>query len=356
MDKPTIAYQAPQYPTGYRSVVLFVLFLALTGLVNCGTSADPGGWVSNDAPLTSPGRLTNAPSPLVTPTYDGSGQTVEPSVLYFPNGWQGHTYWMVVSPYPREEDTFENPSILVSEDGLHWSVPAGLTNPIEFPKHGVLADATGVYDEQSNQLWVYYLNDVPGPVLMESLVRTTSSDGIHWSTPKVLLTAPGTFVNSPSVNQLGNTFFLWSVDTGSGCGTQTSTVNLRTSPDGVAWSVPKALSITQPGYVIWHLNTIPVPSKGQWMSLLAAYPLGSHCSHTELFFANSRDGIHWQTYSEPMLTPVPGWDSREIYRSSLLYHPNTALLQVWYSAFKNSSENADKAWHVGYTQKTFPVQ
>ena len=83
---------------------------------------------------------------------------------------------------------------------------------------------------------------------------------------------PHTFVNSPSINEVDNSLFLWSVDTGSGCATQSSTVNVRTSTDGVKWSAPQALSISQPGYVIWHVNMIPVPAKGQWMSLVTGVP------------------------------------------------------------------------------------
>jgi hypothetical protein len=307
-------------------------------------------------PLTSPAPLKNAPTPLVTPTYDGSGQTVEPTVLYFPNGWQGYQYWMAVSPYPYEDERLENPSILVSHDGQNWSVPPGLTNPIVSPTKGTtLADATVVYDDVSNQLWVYYLHDMhqgPAQSYRGSLMRTTSADGIHWSTPQVVISGANVILNSPSVGKVGNQFILWVVDTGTGCTTQTGTVNLRTSPDGVNWSAPHALNINQPGYVIWHLNTVFVPGRNQFMSLLAAYPIGSNCGHTSLFFANSYDGINWQTYPQILLGPShEGWDSVEIYRSSLIYDPANALVRVWYSA----QNKADLAWHVGYTQGPFPV-
>jgi hypothetical protein len=88
------------------------------------------------------------------------------------------------------------------------------------------------------------------------------------------------------------------------------------------------------------------------MSLLAAYPLGSYCGKTVLFFANSHDGINWQTYPQPVMRVGAGWDSGEIYRSSLLYDPDTALLRVWYSA----SDDVSGIWHVGYSQENFPVQ
>lgn len=327
------------------------LFLTLA-MMACGDGSSP-----SLLPLTSPAPLKNAPTPLVTPTYDGSGQMVEPTVLYFPNGWQGYEYWMAASPYPYEDELFENPSILVSHDGQDWSVPPGLTNPIASPtQRTTLADATVVYDDASNQLWVYYLHDMhqgssDGPY-RGSLMRTTSADGIHWSTPQVVISGLNTILNSPSVGKVGNKFILWVVDTGTGCSTRTGTVNQRTSSDGINWSAPQTLNINQPGYVIWHLNTIPVPARNQLMSLLAAYPNGSNCGHTSLFFANSYDGINWQTYPQTLLGPShSGWDDVEIYRSSLIYDPVNEIIRVWYSA----QNAADLAWHVGYTQGPFPV-
>jgi hypothetical protein len=257
---------------------------------------------------------------------------------------------MAVSPYPNSNAEFENPSILVSQDGQNWGVPAGLTNPIQLPTLGIFADATVFCDHASDHLWVYFLNDVPGSDYLESLLRTTSQDGVHWSKPEVLLSGMNTFVNSPSVGKIDGTYYLWAIDTGIGCAAQTpSTVNQRTSTDGVNWSAPSAMNIDQPGYILWHLNSIWVPSKGQLMALVAAYRVGSVCNHTKLFFANSRDGINWQTYPDPILDVSSSWDSGEIYRSSLVYDSSNSLLRVWYSAVGASG------WHVGHTEKAFPI-
>lgn len=334
-------------------ILVIPLLVFLTSCTGIGDPPNPPGWSSN-SPLTGPGSLKNAPAPLITPTYDGSGQTVEPTVLYFPNQWRGHRYWMAVSPYANSDPLLENPSILVSEDGQSWEVPAGAVNPIELARDGTLADATLFYDQVSDQLWVYYLNDV---ILAgrptEFLLRTTSSDGIHWSDPLTLISGPLTYVDSPSVSKVGSTYILWVVNTEVGlCSAQTSTVEVRTSLDGVNWSPSTVLNINQPGYVIWHVNTIPVPSKGQFMSLLAAYPLGKDCGETKLFFANSHDGLNWQTYPNILLDTSKSWDDLEIYRSSLLYDPETALLRVWYSAYGQVPHQ----WHVGYTQEVFPIQ
>lgn len=325
----------------------------ISGISTSSTSPELSLSHERQEALTSPGRLTNAPAPLITPTYDGSGQVVEPTVLYFPDGWQGHVYWMVVSPYPNRlgQSSFENPSILISEDGQNWSVPSGLQNPIAVPAQGQFADATAVYDNESNELVVYFLNDVLGSDYRESLLRMASTDGIHWTAPEVLISGHNTFVNSPTVAKVANGYDLWSVDSGEGCFTQNSRINLRTSPDGIVWSTPRVVNMIQPGYIIWHFNVIWVSAESQFMSVIAAYPLGTNCDNTKLFFANSNDGLTWQTYAEPVLEPGKGWDSLEVYRSSVIYDPGTQLFRVWYSG----RDSVKWEWHAGYTQKFFLI-
>lgn len=38
---------------------------------------------------------------------------------------------MAITPYPNGDDAFENPSLLVSQDGLSWDLPCGLRNPLD---------------------------------------------------------------------------------------------------------------------------------------------------------------------------------------------------------------------------------
>ena len=77
--------------------------------------------IDSDAGTRQP--LANAPSPQVTPTYDGSGEAVHPDVVLFANGWRGWEYWLVMTPYPSDDTGKENPSILVSHDGASWQEP-----------------------------------------------------------------------------------------------------------------------------------------------------------------------------------------------------------------------------------------
>ena len=65
-----------------------------------------------------------------TPTYDGSNEVTHPKVLYFENGFNGYKYWMVNTPYPGNDIFLENPSIIVSNDGINFTEPEGIKNPI----------------------------------------------------------------------------------------------------------------------------------------------------------------------------------------------------------------------------------
>src|SRR5574344_906898 len=67
---------------------------------------------------------------ITIPTYDKSNETTHPKVLYFENGFNGYKYWMVSTPYPGNDAYLENPSIVVSNDGVNFIEPPGIKNPV----------------------------------------------------------------------------------------------------------------------------------------------------------------------------------------------------------------------------------
>ncbi len=312
--------------------------------------ADPSEPAGLDSPTIQ--ALPNALEPLVTPTYDGTGQAVEPTVLSFARPWRGHRYWMAVSAYPFGDDEHEDPSILASDDGLAWSVPEGLANPLVRPRRGHLADATLVYDDASDALWVYYLDEakVDG-INFESLDRVTSADGVRWSAPEPVLAGELYPLLSPSVVKRGRLFTMWTVDGGLvGCGSRDTTLTERTSLDGLHWSDPQPVAISQPGYVLWHVNMTAVPETGHVLAAISAFPRGRNCNRTRLFLADS-DGASWETFGDALLSPGRGWDDEQIYRSSPLYDAGKDTLRLWYSA-RSARTNA---WHIGYTEGKLSV-
>jgi hypothetical protein len=297
--------------------------------------------------------LANATQPLITPTYDGSGEVTHPDIAHFPGGLHGWEYWLVVTPYPGDDIGKENPSVLVSHDGVTWQEPAGITNPIALPGATFLADGDLFYDQASGRLWVYYIQQ---RVERQAYVmRQASTDGIDWG-PQIqdlsryLVCVPDYELLSPAVAKAGDTYWMWSVNTGRvGCHAATTRIECRTSADGSIWSAPTAVHFSQPGYWPWHLDVIHVPSKNEFWMLVSAFPEGGSCHDGVLFFANSTDGIHWTTYRRPALTAGAGqaWDCGQIYRSTLLYDATSDLLKVWYSA------NDGKHWHLGETERHY---
>lgn len=335
--------------TGRSAISADILLIAVAfACVVSGCSSNPPPPSMPVAPIVPQDVPENdAPIPLVIPTYDGSGQATEPKVLYFPSSWHGFSYWMAMTPYPYGDASKENPSILVSSDGQTWRVPPGLVNPVAPQAGAHLDDSELFYDASSDELWLYYLEeDLVGNTL---LLLKTSPDGIRWSSPIQLSSNKNYQMVSPTVGFNGSQYLLWGINSGSaGCSAQSTEVFLEDSPDGRTWSPPQTLQISQPGFVIWHISVHWIQAKQEFWTLYAAYPSGTNCGHTSLFFARSPDGIHWITYSKPAMVPGKGWDSRSIYRSTLVYHPNVDLLQVWFSA-----QGDNNVWSIGFTERTY---
>ena len=108
-------------------------------------------------------KLQNASVPLTITTYDGSGETTHPDVVDFGTStFGGYRFWMVNTPYPNLDSSFENPSVWASTDGQTWVVPAGLTNPLVPDPGGsdFNSDPCMVYDSSLGKLRVYYRQSV----------------------------------------------------------------------------------------------------------------------------------------------------------------------------------------------------
>lgn len=282
--------------------------------------------------------ISNVGTYQTTPTYEGSGQAVHPSVVCFNTPWHGYSYWMAMTPYPGGNDAYENPSILASNDGATWVVPFGLTNPIEaFPGGGMHnCDPALFYDSATDNLWMYYMTAGAGTT---TLYRKTSVDGVTWNVKQAILSMPDCQMLSPSIDKVGVTYYLWSSNNG-------NTVELRISSDGVTWGAPSTVNISQSGYKPWHLEVQYVSSLNLYVMLLTAYEISSNNAHTALFYADSNDGVNWTTYSNPLLSPTgEGWDSRQIYQSSFFYDPTTGIFNIWYSAVSSLTAY----WHIGFT-------
>ena len=335
--------------------ILILVFASFAVACSAGTSVTPDA----TKPLTTPPTaspdeqpadlsprqtgLINAPVHQTIPTYDGTGQAVHPDIAYFPNGWQGYAYWLVMTPLAFDSDGRENPSVLVSNDGSSWAPPPGLTNPLVPPPpcdHN--SDPDIVYNPATDELFVYYTEVLReercGAGLNENNVQLLrSTDGINWTGPQTVLsfnldTDP--LYVSPAVLYRDGRFELWMASTD-------DEVVYTTSEDGVTWSALQRVEIAQ---FQWHLDVQYIESKAEYWMLFVDSPVAG----ANLKFAASEDGLRWTDYSAPLLAPAAGWDDERIYRSSFLYDETRDILSVWYSAKNTAGE-----WRIGFAEESY---
>lgn len=301
-------------------------------------------------PLELPNLLA-LPARSQFTTYEGSGEVVHPDVVTFAEPWNGHRYWNAITPYPKSATQFENPSLFASEDGDNWTIPTGVTNPLQKTARGYLSDPDMVYEPVSNQLWLYYreveerkLPNGKMAHLADHVWMTASSDGTHWGTPKRVVTDPGKFVVSPSIVRTSDgAWRMYQVDTGKdGCSAKGSTVKLRRSTDGITWSNPSNAGLVQAGFVPWHIDVQYIPSRGEYWALTAAYVAARGCTTTSLFLATSPDGTKWTTYPTPVLAPgdMPEFSSA-VYRSTFAYESSDNVT-IWFSGARVARAAANK--------------
>ncbi|MDQ6635913.1 MAG: Ig-like domain-containing protein [Gemmatimonadota bacterium] len=269
--------------------------------------------------------------PLKFKTYDRSRQVVHPDLVYFPGGWNGRPYWAAITPYPGGNSAFENPSVFSSRNGVSWHPPRGLKNPVVRPSGGYLSDPDLLFHAETNELWLYYRQTSGG---RDDILLTRSADGVTWSPSVPVFGSAGYSHISPAfVRTPTGGWRSWYVNAGTvGCTAAATAVMTRESADGLAWSEGRAVELAQPGSVVWHIDIQYVASKDEYWAVYAAYPQGSSCGRSELFFARSIDGLSWRAYPSPMLQrqEIPQF-ADVVYRSTFIYDDASDLLTVWYS-------------------------
>ena len=147
---------------------------------------------------------------------------------------------------------------------------------------------------------------------------------------------------SPAVIHDGSQYLMWYLTSPTGCTSSYQDIHLCTSPDGIVWSAPQAVTLEQPGRVPWHFDV--QLADGLYTMLFISYPDGSSCGSAILYHAESADGLVWNVFEGSVLGPSPGgWDNKNIYRAS--FTVDADWLRIWYSA-----QSTGGAWRVGYTE------
>lgn len=202
-------------------------------------------------------------------------QVTHPDVVVRDEAWNGYRYWAIYTPNVTRTSIYENPSIVASNDGVHWEAPVGLTNPIDPQPSSTRyhnCDADMIYNPEMDAMMGYWnwADDQAGGVGAEVRLRI-SYDGVHWGIPvtydaqtrtwtkptteeeRQVVSGPTDFIpavtSSARYDMLSPTFvydsfrdifMMWSNNTGDvGYNNgQSNFVELRYSNDGITWGAP----------------------------------------------------------------------------------------------------------------------
>ena len=240
-----------------------------------------------------PARRLSLPTPYAA-VADGM---THPSVLFFPAGWNGWRYWMGATPYPNADSTYENPCILVSNDGDAWEVPTGVTNPlVQKPSGGYNADTELVMRPDGMVMYMVYRERIAGAQNSVKVIETR--DGITWSAPVAILA--GTYGTqdyaSPSV-WYDPTSSVWKMISHNldGGVTYPMQINATSGADIYSgWGAPTTLTITHPtgGRTWWHSQFKRLAS-GRIVGLMQDTTNGGAGALGELWAAESLDGSNF---------------------------------------------------------------
>lgn len=255
----------------------------------------------------------NAPEPNGLIAYTGNNQIVHPKVLYFPNKFGGHRYWMAYTPYPWANDPYENPCIAYSDDGYEWTNIDG--NPLDDPNgDGYNSDTHLVYVESTGTLevWYRYVGDYETMPVPEIIYRQTSTNGINWTTKEAVINnTSGDYVRylSPAVVHDGGKYKMWVVNSSE------NTINYYEGANASGMTKVRDITLTYQGdgksYTLWHIDVIEDNGK---TVLLAMCKSGTTWS---LFLSTSDDNVTFTTPELVMIGNPYGWDTR-LYRSSIV--------------------------------------
>lgn len=260
-------------------------------------------------------------------------QGVHPDVLTInENGKK--VYYMAYTPYPFGRDKYENPFIVKSEDGLKFTPPKGVKNPLiptpdDYKEGGHLSDTDMIYN--NGKFMMYYVYNKKEVLGGTKFYLIDSADGVNWSKPKVVYDTREGY--SPTIVKDTNDFKMWHIE---------SEGNLvrSTSKDGYLWTTYTKCNINLGEWLAWHID-VEKTDIGYEGLLCARNPR----LHTRaLFYIVSEDGLNWKSSIKPILFPTEkGWDNKEVYRSTFIKESDK--YRVWYSA-----RGSFYRWHIGYTE------
>lgn len=291
--------------------------------------------------------ILNSKEPLNIITYqEGQNQPTHPSVKYFTNRWNGYKYWMAYTPFPYNDDSYENPCITYSDDGYNWS-EKGISNPIENTpmengtKVGYNSDTHLVIVNDILECWwrTHYQNGENSD--HEVIYRKKSIDGINWSEKEELYRVKdkkaGSLLSPVVIYEAGK-YMIWV------CYKQ-QVLRYYESIDGYDWQYIRDINVDNPDfstYKIWHFDIIKTDIGYEFVGCY--HPTTNYDDNRFIYYAYSKDNI---TYSKRKLILTKGdkgsYAEEELYRPSIVKRDNGYM--IYYGC-----KNHDRNWKIAMVE------
>ena len=261
---------------------------------------------------------------LHIPTYDGSWQGVHPSILVRDDGFSAGNllggdprFVLAFTPYTDTDDRVENPSVVVSDDGLNFREEKEGLNPL------VPAPEKDHNDDPD----LFYSNGKYGILYLEtmrpekqSLVLLESTDRIHWEKRIIheehLDQGSGCFMLSPKYIEKDGLSYLFYVNRDGSGGYR---IEYVTGKDiySLDFADRKVVTVSGLKELPWHLEILQCHQQGDagkccegqcWYMLLTTAKDAEKDSRYTLRIARSQDLANWQLEE--------GFAVKDCYRSS----------------------------------------
>ena len=283
---------------------------------------------------------------LDIPTYEGSGQTVHPQVLFFEEKFMGYHYIMVMTPYPFSDSAHENPSVLGSQDGIIWEVPDGVVNPVvgvpfDVRHGGHYSDPFLLRKGDTLEMWFRHTLAVytGGRYSLDNsrhnrIYRTVTKDLSNWETLETVLECFDGINPFMSVVVMhdGERYRLWYA-------TYQSVLFYIESTDLINWSERVRIHHDLGGLGIWHHDIIFTGEKYEALFISADW---GNVPLFRLFYAVSYDAKNFGTGREISIGRIsPELEEMTVHKSTFVRHEG--IYQMYIAAFTRDSQ-----WRLFY--------
>jgi len=274
------------------------------------------------------------------------GQTTHPSVVRVPGGWNGFEYWMAHTPYPGGDDRYEDPNIVASHDGIAWSTPRGLRNPID-DRPG----SPGPYNSDvdlrmgpSDTMYLFWRTLMPEQ-RQERLYYSTSTDGVTWSAKKEFMRNDMSVrrLLSPSLLYENGRWVMWAVDMKP---SPNRVVYLKGGPRPESgWSSPARVDVGElrEDREPWHLWIGKFD--GEYLGLLNDSTRSTTGHDGDLLFIAGNGHRDFDNSGRSIIPRFQAGRHDHLYRASMIadFQNGRPGYRVWYSA---RLEGEPDVWNV----------